>query len=225
MERKTIIISGGTDGLGKSLAKLLSPANKVVILSPTKEKLLSVSKELNCDYEECDITIDSQIKQAIKNIINKYPQIDLLINCAGIWIEGPLEENSPETIESVISVNTLGTILLTHAFLPQFKKQGAGQIVNIISMAGLTTKPDRSVYYASKWAITGFTKCLRVELEPFGITVLGAYPGKMKTAMFKKAGFEKDLESAQDPNVVAQKIVANLSQETPVNDLELDSNA
>lgn len=225
MNQKVITISGGTDGLGKALAKILAPANKVIILSPTKEKLLSVSQELNCDFKECDISKYSQVQSVANAIIKKYDQIDVLINCAGIWIEGPLESNEPEKIEAVLKVNSLGTIFLTQAFLPQFKKQRAGQIVNIISMAGLTEKPDRSVYYASKWAITGFTKCLRAEVETFGVKVIGCYPGKMKTAMFTKAGFQKDLNSAQDPNVVAEKIIKNLSLEVPVNDLELDSNA
>lgn len=223
MDQKVIVISGGTDGLGKVIAKLLSASNQVVILSKTKDKLLSVSQELNCDYEECDLTNLSQMQLIAKNIISKYSRVDVLINCAGIWIEGPLEENKSESVELVFKVNTIGTVLLTQSFLPQMKKQGFGQIVNIISMAGLTAKPNRSVYYASKWAITGFTKSLRLELEPFGIQVIGCYPGKMKTDMFKKAGFEKDLDSAQDPNTVAQKIIDNLSQENPVNDLELDS--
>lgn len=225
MNQKVIVISGGTDGLGKALAKILSSTNKVIILSPTKEKLIAASQELNCNFEECDVTNYSSVQKATDNILQKHGQIDVLINCAGLWIEGPLESNDPEKIEAVLKVNSLGTIFLTHAFLPQFKKQKGGQIINIISMAGLTEKSDRSVYYASKWAVTGFTKCLRVELEPFSIKVIGCYPGKMKTSMFKKAGFEKDLDSALDPNTVAQKIVENISQELPINDLELDSHA
>ncbi len=224
MKQKVIVISGGTDGLGKAIARILSPENTIVILSPTKEKLLTVSQEISCDFEECDITENGQVTLTAKNILEKYGRIDILINCAGIWIEGPLESNEPKKIEAVLKVNTLGTMLLTRAFLPQFKKQKSGQIVNIISMAGLAEKPDRSVYYASKWAVTGFTKCLRLELAPFGIAVLGCYPGKMNTTMFAKAGFQKDLASAQDPNLVAQKIVDNLLLPTPLPDLELDSN-
>jgi short-subunit dehydrogenase len=223
MNQKVIVISGGTDGLGKSLAKLLSPTNTVIILSPTREKLTAVSQEFSCEFEECDITNYAQVQQVAKNVIQKHGQIDTLINCAGIWIEGPLESNQPEKIEAVLKVNSLGTIFLSHAFVPQFKKQNDGQIINVISMAGLTEKPDRSVYYASKWAVTGFTKCLRLELEPFGIQVIGCYPGKMNTTMFTKAGFQKDLSSALDPNMVATAIVKNLSQELPIDDLELDT--
>lgn len=223
VDNKIIVISGGTDGLGKALAKLLAPTNTVIILSPDDEKLVSVSQAINCSSAKCDVTNPTEIEETANLILKKYGRVDTIINCAGIWTEGPLESNDPEKIAAVFKVNALGTILLTRAFVPHLKQQGSGQIVNIISMAGLNEKPDRSVYYASKWAITGFTKCLRLELEPFGIQVLGCYPGKMKTNMFSKAGFEKDLNTAQDPQVVAQKIVENLSQKLPTNDLELDS--
>lgn len=225
MNNQVIVISGGTDGLGKALAKILAPNNTVIILSPTQEKLASVSQEINCSSARCDLTSQAEIEATTNLILKKFGRLDILINCAGIWIEGPLETNDPEKIAAVFNVNTLGTILLTRAFLPQLKKQGEGKIVNIISMAGLIEKPDRSVYYASKWAITGFTKCLRLELEPFGIGVMGCYPGKMKTNLFRRAGFEKDLSSAEDPEVVAEKIVANLSQTAPEVDLKLDTNA
>lgn len=200
---KVILISGGSDGLGKEIARLLIKANTVVLLAPTAEKTAAVAKELGCDFEVCDITKWDQIEKAVSSIIKKYDHIDILINNAGIWIEGPLEQNDPARIHQVLEINTLGTIWLTRASLPHME---SGIIINIVSVAGLETKPNRSVYYASKWAITGFTKCLREELAEKGIKVIGIYPPKMQTGIFKKAGNNKDLSDGLDPKVVAKTI-------------------
>lgn len=211
MDRKIILISGGSDGLGKATAKLLSPSNTVVILAPDPDKTKSVAQELNCDYQVCDIASWDLIDTAVKNTLAQYQKIDVLINNAGVWIEGPLDQNDPENIKKVIDVNTLGTIWLTRACLPSMKQNKSGLIINIISQAGLKTKPDRSVYYASKWAITGFTKCLEEELSSFGIKVIGVYPDKMRTNLFTNAGINKDLSDALDPNQVAQNVVGAIN--------------
>lgn len=132
--------------------------------------------------------------------------VDCVINNAGLWIEGPLDELDPARIHEVLEVNTLGTINLTKAVLPGMKQQKAGRIININSQAGLYTKAERGVYNASKWAITGFTKSLQEELAPFGIGVTGMYPGKLNTDLFKKAGNEKNMADALDPTEVAKTI-------------------
>jgi len=86
------------------------------------------------------------------------------------------------------------------------KKRKTGTIVNIISQAGLYAKPNMSVYFASKWAITGFTKSIQVELAEHNIRVTGVYPGKLNTRLFQKAGIEKDMRNAIDPEEVAKAI-------------------
>lgn len=204
-KNKTILISGGSDGLGKEIAKLLISNYHVVILAPSQEKTQKTADELGCDFVVADVSSSEQVKAAIEKI----GSVDVLINNAGIWIEGPLETNQPEAIKKVLDVNTLGTIYLTHAVIPQMKDRRAGRIINVISQGGLNAKPNRSIYYASKWAITGFTKCLELELAEFGIAVTGVYPGKMKTKMYEKVGISKDFSDAADPAEVAKTIVSD----------------
>jgi len=86
------------------------------------------------------------------------------------------------------------------------KKRKSGLIINIVSQAGLYGKAERSVYTASKFALTGFTKCMQPELAPFGIRVTGLYPGKMNTSFFEKVGIKKGTEDAADPEKVAETI-------------------
>lgn len=204
--RKVIVISGGTDGLGKVIAEKLAPNHDVVILSPTKDKLEDVALKLNCGFAVCDITSFEEVEKAINFVIEKHGRIDCVINNAGIWIEGELESNDPDQIHKVLEVNTLGTMYMSKAVISQMKKQKEGRIINVISQAGLYAKSERTVYSASKWAITGFTKCLSLELAQYGISVTGLYPGLLKTGLFSKAGVEKDMTNALDPKEVAKVV-------------------
>jgi short-subunit dehydrogenase len=209
--KKVIVISGGSEGLGKEIAKKLSKTCKVVIISSNKEKLSKTARELGCDFFVCDVTEEEQIESVVANIKKKYKKIDCLINNAAIWIEGKIDENKTELIKKAIAVNVTGVILLTKEVVPIMKAQKGGLIVNIVSQAGLYAKAERSVYSATKWAMTGFTKSLESELSKYHIRVTGLYPGKMDTKMFSNAGVKKDMSDAIDPKELARMIEYILS--------------
>lgn len=204
--QKVIVISGGNDGLGKEIARRLSRENEVIILVRSKDKVKATKKEINCDYEICDIRDSNQVSEAVKSIIKKHKRIDVLVNNAGVWVEGELDDNSSDQIENTISTNTLGTIFLTKSVVPYLKKQKNGLIINVISQAGFYAKTKRSIYNASKWAITGFTKSIQAELSDYGIAVTGLYPGKMNTGLFRKAGNDKNMADAVEASEVAKTI-------------------
>lgn len=209
--KKVIVITGGSDGLGKEIAKRLSLQNDVVIVSQNKEKLEEVAKEIGCDFQLCNVTNYQDISRSVKNIIDKYGKLDCLINDAGVWIEGELDENDPEKINHTFAVNTLGTINFSKAVIPQMKLQKSGRIINIISQAGIYAKAKRAVYCASKFAITGFTQALQSELATYGIGVMGVYPGKMNTKLFEKAGIDKKMDDAIESEEAAKVIEFILS--------------
>jgi NAD(P)-dependent dehydrogenase (short-subunit alcohol dehydrogenase family) len=209
--KQVIVISGGSDGLGRAIAEYLTSENQVVILSPNEDKLTSVATHIGCAYEVCDIADHQQVVGAIGNIIKRYGRIDCLINNAALWIQGPLETNDPAAIDRIVNVNVTGAIHLTHTVIPQMKQQQAGRIINIISQAGFYAKAERSIYTATKFAMTGFTKSLQPELAPFGIGVTGLYPGKLKTEMFHKLGIAKDMSDALSPEEVAKTVAFILS--------------
>jgi len=218
-----ILISGGRDGLGKAIATKLTPANKVIILSHNQEKLKNVSKEIGCDFVLADVTDYSSLAAAVKTVLEKYQEINVLINSAGIWMEGNLEDNDINQIQEVLSVNTLGTIFLTKAVLPSMKSHQQGRIINIISQDGLNAKENRSIYSASKWAITGFTKCLQKDLVKDKIGVMGIYPGLLKTGLFEKQGATRNLDTALDPTEIASIVeyVINLSPDVLIPDISI----
>jgi len=95
------------------------------------------------------------------------------------------------------------------------KKQKNGKIVNVISVDGFEGKAERSVYGSSKWAIAGFTESLRKELEKYNISVVGLYPGVMKTNLFKNAGVvDRDLQKAMDPKEVAKIVEFSINTDS-----------
>jgi short-subunit dehydrogenase len=130
--------------------------------------------------------------------------IDCLINNAGVWLQGPLDETDNDRIQETIDINVNGTISLTKAAMPQMKRQKSGLIINVVSQGGLNAREGWPIYTASKWAITGFTKAMQQELEPFGIGVTGLYPPTLNTEMFAKSGVTKDVSHALDPADVAK---------------------
>ncbi|MDP3974805.1 MAG: SDR family oxidoreductase [Candidatus Jorgensenbacteria bacterium] len=204
--KNVVVISGGSEGLGYAIAKILVPTHEVVILATNPEKLAKAAEEVGCHFEVCDVSDAGAVEGVVARVIEKFKRIDVLVNNAGIWIEGKIEENEPAAIRRVLEVNTLGTVFLTRAVVPRMKRQKQGTIINVISQAGLYGKEERSVYNASKFAITGFTKSLEPELKNFGIRVIGLYPGFMRTKMFEKIGITKDMAKAIDPAEVAEMV-------------------
>lgn len=207
-----ILITGASDGIGKAIAISLSKTgHSVILLGKDKKRLEEASKFVpNSSYVVCDLSDDAAITRTAKNLM-KSANIDVLINNAGIWIEGNLETNKPEDIRKVIEINALGHILMTREILPHMKKKKKGTIINIISDAGLNAKPERSVYNASKFAMTGFTKSLELEAKEYGVRVIGIYPGKVNTKLFSKVGIDKDLGNSIMPEDVASLVSYILS--------------
>lgn len=199
---KTIVITGGSEGLGKAIAKCLSPTHNVIILARAEGNLQVAANEIGCAYKVCDVRNYSQVEAIMQEI----GTIDCLINNAGIWLQGDLDTTDPDRIEEVLRVNTLGTINCTKAVMPVMKQEHSGRIINVISQAGLNARAGWPIYIASKWAVTGFTKSMQQELEPFGISVTGFYPATINTELFNKSGAPKDTSKDLDPDEAARAV-------------------
>lgn len=223
--KKVILITGGSEGLGYEIAKILAPKHTVIINSPDEEKLKKVAKSLKCNYEAFDVSDHVEVQKSTNNIIKKYGVVDCLINNAGIWKEGKIEEHNPHLIKRILEVNSLGPILVSKAFIPAMKNKGEGTIINIISQDGISAKLEHSVYCASKFALTGFTKSLEMELKKYGIRIIGIYPGLLKTGLFEKMGVKKNLETALEPVEVAKliKFIVESNSKTSFSAIEIKS--
>lgn len=203
---KTIVITGGSDGLGKSLAEYLSKDNNVIILATNEENLKKVASDNNCQYKVCDVRDYNLVEKTINEIIKEQSKIDVLINNAGLWIQDELDINDSDRIKTVIEVNLLGTINLSKAIIPSMKQNKDGLIININSQAGINHKAERTVYNASKWGVTGFSKSLQDEIAKYGIRVTDVLPGMMKTDMFNKLNITKNMANGLDTKEVSRLI-------------------
>lgn len=209
---KIIVITGGAGGLGRAIIETLAGNNTIIALDKDENKLNELKDQTSCQTALCDITNAEEVKNTIEQILQDHQKIDVLINNAGIWIQGPLTENDDEKIAQTFAVNCLGTIYTTKYVLPAMQKQDSGTIINIVSMAGLLAKSDRSVYNSSKWAMTGFTKCLQEDVKDTNIKVSGIYPALINTDLFKNGDIVRDdLDRGLDPREIAKTIELILS--------------
>lgn len=231
MDKKIIVITGAGKGLGREVAlKLAGPESILILLSRTKTDLLEVKTAIeknngSADFFVCNVADGKDVSEVFSKIYAKHKKIDTLINNAGIWYEGFLEEHSDDVIKNVFDTVALGTIFCAKAVVKEMKKQKSGVIMNINSIAGISTPGEAgqySVYTAAKHAVTGFTKSLSEELKGTGVKVLGFHPGGMNTEIFKIAGFDyKDNEPwMMNKTDIANIIAFILSQP---NDVEVES--
>ena len=214
---QVIVISGGSSGLGKALAAELNKDHTVVILSNEKQPLEEVAKELGVSAHECDICDPAWCERVIEEIVKEHGKIDVLINNAGIYLHQKIEETDPDAFKKLMDVNVNGTFALTSAAVPYMKKQQSGTILNVVSQAGIHAKVNRSAYNTSKWALTGMTKCLAIELEPDKIRVMGFYPGKIATPLFERAGIKDvSFDNALPVEAAAKAAAFMLSFDYPI---------
>jgi 3-oxoacyl-[acyl-carrier protein] reductase len=185
---KTIIITGGSDGLGKALAEKLVKNYKVVILARNEAALHKIAQQIGCSYYVCDVRDAEQVANTFDKISEEHGTVDVLINNAGVIVNGELVDTNDKDIENVITTNTLGSIYAAKAALKLMKQRRSGLIVNVVSQSGLNARANRSIYNASKWALTGFTKALQEEAAEYNVRITGFYPGTIRTNLFAKAG-------------------------------------
>ncbi len=216
MENKAVVITGASRGLGKAIAEAFAfKKAKVIISSRDKKDLEQVAEEINATAIVADVTKENEVIELVQKVISQFGKIDIWINNAGIWLpSGPVEEVDMKRAHDIFEVNLFGTAYGSRAILPQMKKQGYGIIVNIVSTAALQGRPNQTMYSASKHAEKGFTDSLREEVKGTGISVIGIYPGGIKTNLFDEQK-PKEFDDFMLPESIAEKIIENLEKPKP----------
>ncbi|HSW65781.1 MAG TPA: SDR family oxidoreductase [Bacillota bacterium] len=199
---KNIVITGGSDGIGRAVAEHLAREHHVIVIARNVASLEQIAAENGCAYAACDVRDPKQVTKTIAGIVAQHGPIDVLINNAGIIVNDSLVDTSYEDIENVICTNTLGAIYVAKAALTSMKEYGKGYIINVNSQSGINARAGRSIYNASKWAITGFTKALQQEANQYNVRVTGLYPGAVRTGLFAKAGIEIKAEALETDQIV-----------------------
>ncbi len=179
---KTIMITGASSGFGKETAKLFQAQGWNVVAtmrSPENEHELNSLE--NVLVVCLDVENNKSISNAVKEAIQKFGSIDVLVNNAGYGLMGVFESATPEQIQKQYSVNVFGLMDVTRAVLPQMRQQGSGTIINISSFGGQVGLPFGSLYNSSKFAVEGFSESLSHELSTLSISVKIIEPGGVAT--------------------------------------------
>ena len=207
MPNKTVLISGGTEGIGKgAVIQLLDDGFNVATFSRSKNKCNSLTKELAAKYNQNrflvmtgDVTDENSLKKVVNETIKKFNSIDILINNAGIGYFVDCDKVDMNRFQEMIQINIIGVALLTKLVVPYMKKKKSGLILNVSSIAGKMAYSNGEFYSATKFALMGYSEGIRKELKEFGIKVSTLCPGMIKTNFFdeeelkrrKKIGKEK----------------------------------
>jgi len=187
----TILITGATAGIGLGLALRFHQAgNKVIISGRRKALLEQITKDHpGIESLELDVADAQSILEASKQIGSLYPDLNVVINNAGIMLpENVLEAGSLKIAEDTIAVNLLGTIRMTHAFLPQLAAKASSFIINVSSSLAFVPFPSAITYSATKAAVHLFTESLRFQLEDTSVRVIEIVPPGVRTTLFGQEG-------------------------------------
>lgn len=193
---KTVLITGGSRGLGLELARCFATDQaNVVLLARDLDELTRAARALRRSGTEvstvrCDVTDRTDVECAIDAISQKYGAVDVLVNNAGAIQVGPLSEMTREDFEAAMDVHFRGPLNTVSAVVPLMRKQGGGRITNIVSIGGKIAVPHMAPYSASKFALAGFSDAIRSELRQHHIYVTTVFPGLMRTGSIYKAQFK-----------------------------------
>ncbi len=181
MSKKVALVTGASSGMGAATAKKLAEQGVVVYGAARRVERMSELEKVGIKTLKLDLTDDKSIEATIKMIIKNEGRIDILVNNAGYGSYGPIEEVPIEEARRQFEVNIFGLARITQLVLPHMRKQQSGRIVNISSMGGKIYTPLGGWYHATKFALEGWSDCLRVETKQFGIEVVVVEPGGVAT--------------------------------------------
>ena len=184
---KTVLITGAASGIGKATAiQFVKKGYNTYATDKDTSNMQELAK-WGCKIKYVDVTIDSVMVEAVKEIETETGGIDVLVNNAGFGQNGVIEELSIDKIRKQFEVNVFGLIRMTQLVLPKMRERKSGRIINIGSVGGEFTTPGASAYHASKWALESFNDGLRGELRQFGIEVVLIKPGGVYTNFMNTA--------------------------------------
>jgi short-subunit dehydrogenase len=193
---KTVLITGGSRGLGLELARQFADKGaRLALCARDLGELERAREELTQRGAEvfllpCDITDRDEVQEVIHSVQDRLGPVDILVNNAGVIQVGPMEEMTLEDYEKAMQVHFWGPLLMTQAVLPGMRRQKRGRIVNIASIGGKISVPHLLPYSASKFALVGLSEGMRAELMKDNIYVTTICPGLMRTGSHVHATFK-----------------------------------
>jgi 3-dehydrosphinganine reductase len=215
---RLVLITGGSTGIGFSLAKMFVQEGAQVwlvsrrqeVLAEAQKNLLAISPKSSVGIFSADVTDVGQVQAAVDHIIREAGVPDYLINAAGESYADYVQNIPVETYHKIMDINYFGTVHMTIALLPHMLKRGSGHIVNISSAAGFLAPFGYLDYVPTKYAVRGFSDALRLELKPLGLRVSVVFPPATDTPGLTRENKTKPYETlaAFSSKVISPDVVA-----------------
>ena len=208
LDGKVALISGGSRGMGAFEAELfVQEGAKVVICDVRDDEGDALAKKIvdrggEAAFVHLDVTSESDWATAVREAVERYGKLDVLVNNAGVSARGSIEETSPDDWDRVMDINAKGVFLGTRSAIPEMRKAGGGSIINISSQLGLVGMGESSPQYqASKGAVRIFSKSAAIQYAHEGIRVNSVHPGPIITPM---------TEARRSDEVVRQRMISRI---------------
>ncbi|MBG7618000.1 SDR family oxidoreductase [Herbaspirillum sp. AP02] len=210
---KTILITGCSSGFGLEIARYFLDRdwNVVATMRSPRQDLLPASPRLRI------LPLDVTDAASIRTVVAQAGQVDVLVNNAGIGALAAVEAQSPAQVREIFETNTLGSIALCQAFIPQMRERGQGVVINVTSSVTLRSLPLLAVYTASKAAVNAFTESMALELASVGVQARLVLPGRAPSTRFAENARPR-MEGAipEAYGALAAQVFANFQDNTQV---------
>ncbi len=211
-ENRVVMVTGGGQGIGAATATLFGEQGANVVVTDVVEEREAVGEAVedaggSALVRELDVTDYEQAQSVVKDTVDEFGRVDVLVNNAGIFPTAGVDEMTPEDWQRVIDINLTGTFNCTKAVLPVMRDQEYGRIVNISSASGgkIGWSGELSHYAASKGGVVGFTRSAAIDLGPDGITMNAIVPGMIDTGAAEEVSTDEEIQGAVNMTPVGRQ--------------------
>ncbi|HYC86330.1 MAG TPA: SDR family oxidoreductase [Chryseosolibacter sp.] len=195
--RKIIVVTGGSRGIGRAIIEKFATAGFDIITCGRDEGELAklkaaLAKSTSVLYTTADMSVKSQAKQFTDFVVSLGRPVDVLVNNAGFFVPGEITTEPDGTLESMIEANLYSAYYTTRGIVPLMKQRKAGHVFNMCSIASIQAYSNGGSYAISKFAMLGFSKCLREEMKEHGVRVTAVMPGATRTRSWDGADLPEE---------------------------------
>jgi 3-oxoacyl-[acyl-carrier protein] reductase len=198
LENAVALITGGSSGIGRSIAQTLAASGaRVAITGRDQGRLEEAARALGVFPIHADVSNEADVERTYREVLQKFGDLDILVNNAGVGVLKNLVDLDRASFDSVFATNVTGAMLMGREAAKHFIKRNRGNIINICSTAGLRGAAKGTAYYASKFALRGMTECWRAELRKHNIRVMLVNPSEVLTNFAATAGFAQKVNESK----------------------------
>jgi len=209
------LITGGSAGIGRSIAQTLVAAGaRVAITGRDEGRLQEAARSLGVFPIRADVSKEADVERTYREVLAKFGDLDILVNNAGIGVFKSLVDLDRASFDAVFATNVTGAMLMGREAAKHFIKRKRGNIINVASTASMRGAPNGTAYYGSKFALRGMTECWRAELRKYNIRVMQVNPSEVLTSFAATAGLpQKANETKLRGEEVAHMVKAMLEMD------------